>query len=171
MLQWWVEFNNELSLLFINRFRGTKAGKAPKAWALSKFWVSTCSYKKQPIKKILGRILGLALLKFVMAPLQIQCYLKVRRMGITEILREIWLFSSNNIKSSELRHIIVTIYLTKLKVNKMVNKRDFLKIINLYLTRKRNIISPKLLLLRTFPTKGALIVKHWSRSGYQNFLS
>ena len=51
--------------------------------------------------------------------------MKVKRMGITEILRRIWLFSANKIKSSEsfskqpsqlivelnssLRHIIVTI--------------------------------------------------------------
>ena len=51
-------------------------------------------------------------------------YMKVERMGITEILRRIWVFSANKIKSSEsfdkqptqiivklnsLRHIIVTI--------------------------------------------------------------
>jgi hypothetical protein len=51
--------------------------------------------------------------------------MKVKRMGIKEILRRIWLFSANNIKSSEsfskqptqliielnssLRHIIVTL--------------------------------------------------------------
>ena len=51
-------------------------------------------------------------------------YMKVKRMGITEILRRIWLFSANKIKSSEsfskqptqlivelnssLQHIIVT---------------------------------------------------------------
>ena len=51
--------------------------------------------------------------------------MKVKRMGITEILRRIWLFSANKIKSSEsgskqptqfivelnssLRHIIVTL--------------------------------------------------------------
>jgi len=28
-------------------------------------------------------------------------YMKVKRMGITEILRRIWLFSANEIKSSE----------------------------------------------------------------------
>ena len=55
---------------------------------------------------------------------RIQCYQNVRRMGITEILRRIWLFSANKIKISEsvskqptqlivqlnssLRHIIVT---------------------------------------------------------------
>ena len=54
--------------------------------------------------------------------------MKVKRMGITEILRRIWLFSANKIKSSELfskqptqlivelnlslRHIIVTFILT-----------------------------------------------------------
>ena len=26
--------------------RGATAGKAPKAWALPRFWVSICSYKK-----------------------------------------------------------------------------------------------------------------------------
>ena len=50
-------------------------------------------------------------------------YMKVKIMGITEILRRIWLFSANKIKHSEsiskqptqlnssLRHIIVTIVL------------------------------------------------------------
>ena len=45
------------------------AGKAPKAWALARYWVSICSYKKQPVKKLWSRILGLAWLKFAMAPL------------------------------------------------------------------------------------------------------
>ena len=43
--------------------------KAPKAWALPRFWVSIHSYKKQPVKKIWARILGPALLKFVVASL------------------------------------------------------------------------------------------------------
>ena len=34
------------------------AGKAPKAWALPRFWVSIGSYEKQLIKKIWGRVLG-----------------------------------------------------------------------------------------------------------------
>ena len=50
--QWWVEFDDELSWLFTNRFSATR-------------------------------------------------YMKVKRMGITEILRRIWLFSANKIKSSE----------------------------------------------------------------------
>ena len=51
-------------------------------------------------------------------------YMKVKRLGITEILRSIWLFSSNKIKSSEsvskqptqliiateIRHILLTYY-------------------------------------------------------------
>ena len=49
--------------------RGATAGKAPKAWALPRFWVSIRSYKKPPIKKIWGRILGLAWLKFAVEPL------------------------------------------------------------------------------------------------------
>ena len=40
--------------------RGATAGKAPKAWALPRFWVSIRSYKKQPVEKIWSRILGLA---------------------------------------------------------------------------------------------------------------
>ena len=49
-------------------------------------------------------------------------YMKVKRMGITEILRRIWLFSANKIKmnllvnnqlNSSLQHIIVTQYLNK----------------------------------------------------------
>jgi hypothetical protein len=51
-------------------FRAATAGKAPKALvALPRFWVSICSYKKQPVKKIWGRILGLAWLKFTVASL------------------------------------------------------------------------------------------------------
>ena len=49
--------------------RAATAGKAPKAWALPRFWVSIRSYKKQPVKKIWGRILGLAWLKFAVAAL------------------------------------------------------------------------------------------------------
>ena len=51
--------------------KGATAGKAPKAWALPRFWVSIRSYKKQLVKKIWGRILGLAWLKFVVVPLVI----------------------------------------------------------------------------------------------------
>ena len=51
------------------KFRAATAGKAPKAWTLSRFWVSIHSYKKQPVKKIWGRILGLAWLKFAVAAL------------------------------------------------------------------------------------------------------
>jgi hypothetical protein len=39
------------------------AGKAPKAWALPRFWYTTRFYKKQPVKQIWGRILGLAWLQ------------------------------------------------------------------------------------------------------------
>ena len=49
--------------------RAATAGKAPKAWALLRFWVSIRSYKKQLVKKIWGRILGLAWLKFAVASL------------------------------------------------------------------------------------------------------
>ena len=37
-----------------------KAGKAGKVWSLPRFWVPIQSYKKQWIKKKLGRILDLA---------------------------------------------------------------------------------------------------------------
>ena len=62
-----------------------------------------------------------------------KCYMKVKRMGITEILRRIWLFSANKIKSSEsvseqptqlivelnssLRHIIVTMVTLEFQLN------------------------------------------------------
>ena len=49
--------------------RAATAGKAPKAWALPRFWVSILSYKKQPVKKNWGRILGLAWIKFAVAAL------------------------------------------------------------------------------------------------------
>ena len=35
-------------------FRATLAGKAGKVWSLPRFWVSICSYEKQPVKKNLG---------------------------------------------------------------------------------------------------------------------
>ena len=49
--------------------RAATAGKAPKAWALPRFWVSICSYKKQLVKKTWGRIVGIAWLKFAVASL------------------------------------------------------------------------------------------------------
>ena len=50
--------------------RAATAGKAPKAWALPRFWVSIRSYKKQPVKKNWGRILDLAWLKFAVTSLK-----------------------------------------------------------------------------------------------------
>ena len=50
-------------------FWATTAGKAPKAWALPRFWVLIHSYEKQPVKKIWDRVLGLAWLKFAIASL------------------------------------------------------------------------------------------------------
>ncbi len=46
--------------LIVATHRAATAGKAPKAWALPRVWVSIHSYQKQPVKKIWGRILGLA---------------------------------------------------------------------------------------------------------------
>jgi polyribonucleotide 5'-hydroxyl-kinase len=51
--------------------RPATAGKAPKAWALPRFGVSIRSYKKQSVKTIWGRILGLAWLKFALASLMV----------------------------------------------------------------------------------------------------
>ena len=101
--QWWVEFDDELSWLFTNRFRATR-------------------------------------------------YMKVKRMGITEILRRIWLFSANKIKSPEsgskqpnqlivqlsssLWHIIVTLILLKARGGQWVNNIFLLsifKIVNILL--------------------------------------
>ena len=53
------------------RVRAATVGKAPKAWALFRFWASIRSYKKQPVKKIWGRILDLAWLKFTVAALKL----------------------------------------------------------------------------------------------------
>ena len=50
--------------LFLVFIRDAMAGKAGKGWSLPRFWVSILSYKKQPVKKIGGRMLGLAWLKF-----------------------------------------------------------------------------------------------------------
>ena len=49
--------------------RAATAGKAGKVWSLARFWVSIHSYKKQPVKNFLGRILDLAWLKFAVAAL------------------------------------------------------------------------------------------------------
>ena len=51
----------------IRHHRAATAGKAPKAWALPRFW------EEQPVKKHWGRILSLAWLKFVVAPLTLIC--------------------------------------------------------------------------------------------------
>jgi hypothetical protein len=64
--------------------------------------------------------------------------MKVKRMGITEVLRRIWLFSENKIKSSEsgrkqptqliielnssLRHIIVTLGTFLISLKKLTEK-------------------------------------------------
>ena len=42
--------------------RGAMADKAPKAWALPRFWISIRSYKKQPVKKV-GQNIGHSLAK------------------------------------------------------------------------------------------------------------
>ena len=44
--------------------QGRHGWQGPQARALPRFWVSIHSYKKQPVKKNWGRILGLAWLKF-----------------------------------------------------------------------------------------------------------
>ena len=55
---------------FFVQFRAATAGKAPKAWALPRFWVSIRSYRKKQVKKIQGRKLVLAWLKYIVAALQ-----------------------------------------------------------------------------------------------------
>ena len=52
-----------------NIFNLCRAAMAGKLWSLPRFWVSIRFYKKQPIKKICGRILDLAWLKFAVAAL------------------------------------------------------------------------------------------------------
>ena len=47
----------------------SRAATAAKVWSLPRFWVSIGSYKKQLVKKICGRILDLAWLKFAVAAL------------------------------------------------------------------------------------------------------
>ena len=51
-------------------FTAATTAKAAKDWSLPRFWVSICSYNKQPVKKNWGRILGLAWLKFTVVPLR-----------------------------------------------------------------------------------------------------
>ena len=49
--------------------RAATAGKAGKVWSLARFWVSIHSYKKQLVKKFLGKILDLDWLKFALVAL------------------------------------------------------------------------------------------------------
>ena len=56
---------------FAKHHRAATPTKAPKAWALPKFWVLFWSYEKQPVKKIWVGILGLAWLKFAVAALRV----------------------------------------------------------------------------------------------------
>ena len=70
-----MEFNDLITLIL---YWDATAGKAPKAWALPRFWVSIRPYKKQPVKKIWGRILDLAWLKFAVAALT---YAALRMLG------------------------------------------------------------------------------------------
>ena len=49
--------------------KAATTGKAGKVWSLPRLWVSIRSYKKQPVKKICGRILDLAWLKFAVMAL------------------------------------------------------------------------------------------------------
>ena len=53
----------------VHRSRSARAARAAMDWSLSRFWVSIRCYKKQPVKKIWGRILDLAWLKFALAAL------------------------------------------------------------------------------------------------------
>ena len=63
------DLNPRLRTKFVTNHRGATAGKAPKAWALPRCWVSIHSFKKRPVKKIWDRIVGLAWLKFAVAAL------------------------------------------------------------------------------------------------------
>ena len=49
------------------QIRAATAGKADKVSSLPRFWVSIRSYKKQPVKKNWGRVLGLSWLKLAVA--------------------------------------------------------------------------------------------------------
>jgi hypothetical protein len=59
----------KLFLLQASLVRAATAGKEGKVWSLPRFWVSIRSYKKQPVKNFLGRILDLAWLKFAVGAL------------------------------------------------------------------------------------------------------
>ena len=69
---WWYGHLSR-QLIYVDQDRAATAGKAPKAWALPRFWVSIRSYKKQLVKNIWGRVLGLAWLIFTLAALQDSC--------------------------------------------------------------------------------------------------
>ena len=87
--------------------RGATAGKAPKAWAFPRFWVSIRSYKKQLVKQIWGRILGLAWFKFAVASLPKAHVLHA------DLLCDFWLkkfdqiiFNLGRLKQSELEILL-----------------------------------------------------------------
>ena len=61
--------NIQILLVKHNIIRAATAGKAGKVWSLPRFWVSMRSYKKQLVKKIWGKVLDLAWLKFAVAAL------------------------------------------------------------------------------------------------------
>ena len=65
-----VGLNISLCPYWYPKCKATTAGKAGKVWSLPRFSVSIRSYKKQPVKKIWGRLLNLARLKFAVAALK-----------------------------------------------------------------------------------------------------
>ena len=71
------------------------AGKAPKAWALPRFWVSIRSYNKQPVIKIWVEYWAfLAWLKLAVAALQKVCSLTLSLLIIA--LSDIVLIENGN---------------------------------------------------------------------------
>ena len=74
-----------------SKSRAATTGKAPKAWALPRFWVSIRSFKEQPVKKIWGRILGLAWLKFAVSAM------KNARLEVNQMLFYYKMFDLNSI--------------------------------------------------------------------------
>ena len=85
--------------------------------------------------------------------------MKVKRMGITEILRRIWLFSANKIKSSKsfskqptqliielnssLRHIIVTMVLPVLTMVILLKITHKMLVLTEFVKEKQIVITSK----------------------------
>ena len=94
--QWWVEFDDDLSWLFTNRFSATRYMKVK----VQLFWEDHKKFCNLPHGFDIYLVIVKTLRKIAQIFVAFSEKLNFKRMGITEILRWIWLFSTNKTKSS-----------------------------------------------------------------------